>query len=248
MAEGGFKAETIVPDPSWRPLYAMGSVLALLYVIMIIVPLVLVFAVPQPPASGGAAVLDYIALHRAVYLVELVCFVGLSVPALGVFLALSVSLKDLNKSLAALGGLIGIASEILALALGSSPQSLSGGLVYLSDQYVTSATAAQRLALATAAEGFLATANAVSSAGILTALGILLLSLVMLQGIFHRGVAFLGIVAGAVGIIFEAFRPLIGALYGLYGLLLPAWFIAVGLKLFKIGFRPSLETDSAYAH
>jgi len=223
-------------------LYATGSVLALLYVIMILVPLMLVFAAPRPPATGGEAVLSYIASHKAIYLTELLCFVGLSVPALGVFLAVAVSLKDASKSLAALGGLTGIVSEVLALALGSSPQSLSGGLVYLSDQYATAATEARRVALSTAAEGFLATANAVAPAGILTALGILLLSLCMLKGVYHRRVAILGILTGGLGILLEAIGPQAGLVYGLYGLLLPVWFIAVGIRLFRVGFRVRANT------
>ena len=228
-------------DKSWTSLYAIGSLLALVYVIMVVVPLVLLFTVPQPPAQGGAAVLDYIATHKVIYYVELICFVGLSVPALGVFLAVAVSLKDTHKSLAALGGLIGIVSEIVALALGSSPQSLSGGLIYLSDQYVTTTVEAQRSALSTAAESFLANANAVSPAGILTALGIFLLSLCMLRGGYRRWVAVLGIVTGALGMVFEALRPQIGALYGLFGILLPVWFIAVGIRLFQLGFRQDLK-------
>jgi hypothetical protein len=224
-------------DNSWTSLYAIGSLLALVYVIMVVIPLVLLFTVPQPPAQGGAAVLDYIATHKTIYFVELICFVGLSVPALGVFLAVAVSLKDIHKSLAALGGLMGIVSEVLALALGSSPQSLSGGLIYLSDQYVAATVEAQRSALSAAAESFLANANAVSSAGILTALGIFLLSLGMVRGGYHRWVAVLGVVTGVMGMVFEAIRPLIGALYGLYGILLPVWFVAVGLRLFQLGFR-----------
>jgi hypothetical protein len=232
------KGVAVHADASWKLLYVIGSGLALAYVIMVIVPLVLVFAVPRPPAVGGEAVLNYIASHKGVYLTELICFVGLSAPALGVFLAVAISLKDVNQSLAALGGLVGIVSEVLALALGSSPQSLSGGLVYLSDQYMATSVESQRVALATAAEGFLANANAVSPVGVLTALGILLLSLCMLRGIYHRGVAWLGITTGALGMAFEALRPQLGIAYGIYGLLLPAWFIAVGIELHKIG-RPS---------
>jgi hypothetical protein len=198
------------------------------------VPLTLVFAFPQPPGSGGAPVLEYIASRKAVYLVELVCFVGLSVPALVVFLSLSVALKDLNKSLASIGALLGCVSEVLALALNASPPSLNGPLVYLSDQYAAAATEAQRLALSTAAEGFIAGANAVASAGILTALGILILSLVMLKGVFRKGVAYLGIATGAVGMVFEALRPMIGFAYSLYGLLLLAWILVVGWKLYQI--------------
>ena len=227
------------PDASWRLLYVIGAASALLYVVLIIVPLVLVFAVPQPPAAGGAAVLEFITARKAVYLVELVCFVGLSLPALVVFTALSVSLKGLDKSLAAIGALVGIVSEVLALGLNASPPSLHGNLVYLADQYAAAATAAQRLSLSTAAEGFIASANAVSSAGILTALGILVLSLVMLKGSARRGAGYLGIVTGALGIVFEVLRPFLGMAYAVYGLLLPAWFVVVGSRLYQDGRRGS---------
>ena len=227
------------PRASWNWLYASGSVMALLYIIMVVVPLVLIFTTPQPPATGGAAILGYIASHKAIYMTELICFVGLSVPALGVFLAVSVSLRDAHRSLAALGGLIGIASEVVALSLGSSPQSLSGSLVYLSDQYGAAATDVQRASLAGAAEGFLASANAVSSAGILTALGILALSVCMLRGTWSRAVAVLGIVTGLAGVVCEALRPRIGPVYGIYGLLLPAWFLCVGIRLYRMGFAPA---------
>jgi hypothetical protein len=223
------------PDPSWRGLYRAGGVSAALYVVLIIIPLVLLFTTPQPPSSGGAATLQYIASHKPVYIIELVSFVGLSLPAMVVFLALYVALKHLNKSYAAIGALVAIASEVIALAYNSSPQSLNVGLVYLSDEYMAATTAAQHAAFATAAEGLIAVTNAVSAAGILTALGILILSLVMLKGVFPKGVAYLGIVTGALGIVSEALRPIIGPGYIVYGLLLPIWFIAVGWKLYRLG-------------
>ena len=39
---------------------------------------------------------------------------------------------------------------------------------------------------------------------------------------------------GALGIVSETLRPLIGPAYLLYGLLLPAWFVMVGVKLFSL--------------
>jgi hypothetical protein len=224
-------------DASWRRLYTAGAYCSFLYVLLVLVPLVLVFAAPSVPASGGAAVLRYIVSNKATYMTELVCFVGLSVPALVVFLAGAVALKHLDKSLAAIGALLGIASEIIALALGSSPQSLHGGLVVLADQYV-SAAGAQQASLATAAESLIASTNAVSAAGILTAAGILVLSIVMLKGVFHRAVAWIGIATGALGIVSEAFRPMIGMAYIVYGLLLPAWFVLVGVKLLSFRREP----------
>ncbi|HYO85836.1 MAG TPA: hypothetical protein VES01_05180, partial [Dermatophilaceae bacterium] len=79
--------------------------------------------------------------------------------------------------------------------------------------------------------------NAVSWAGILTAAGILVLSLLMRRRGFGTGVAVLGLVAGALGIVSEALRPLIGPAYLLYGLLLPTWFALVGWKLLRLARR-----------
>jgi len=128
---------------------------------------------------------------------------------------------------------------VIALAYNSSPPSLNGGLVYLSDHYVAATTAAQRAAFATAAESLIAVSNAVNAAGILTAISMLILSLVMLKGVFHKGVAYLGIVTGALGIVSEAFRDILGPGYYVYGLLLPIWFLAVGWKLSRLGSSSS---------
>ena len=112
-------------DLSWRRLYRAGAWASLAYVILVLVPLALLFLAPVPPASG-AAVLDYIGAHRVVYLVELVCFVGLSIPAIVVFCSWTVALWPVDRSLALVGGVFGVGSEITALAVGSSPQSLNG--------------------------------------------------------------------------------------------------------------------------
>ena len=229
-------AEPAGPDISWAPLYRAGALSALLYVLLVLVPVVLVFVAPVPP-TDGRALLEYIDAHRVVYLTELVCFVGLSVPALVVFGALAAALGRANKSVAAIGGLFGIASETIALALGSSPQSLHGGLVVLSDSYWAAGSDAQRAGLVSAADALIAATNAVSWAGILTAAAILVLSLVMRKASFGRVVGILGVVTGAAGILSEALRPMIGSAYLLYGLLLPIWFLLVGWKLLRLGRR-----------
>ena len=233
---GAFEGTT--PDPSWRGLYRAGAVSAALYVAMILVPVVLLFVAPQPPLSGGDEILRYIAANKAVYVIELVSFVGLSLPAIVVFLALYAALEYLDKSYAALGAAIGVASEVVALAYNSSPPSLNTGLLYLGDRYAAATTDAERAALATAAEGLAAVSNAVNAAGILTALGILIVSLVMLKGVFPRGVAYLGVATGATGVVCEVLRDMIGAGYFVYGLLLPSWFVAVGWQLYKLSRDP----------
>lgn len=217
-------------DLSWQPLYRVGGYSALLFVVLVLVPVTLVFAAPLPPTQGRD-LLEYIDANKAVYLTELVSFVGLAVPALVVFAALALALSGVNKTLAAVGGLFGIASETIALALGSSPQSLHGGLVVLADSYASAGTDVERAGLASAAEALIAATNAVSWAGILTAAAILLLSMVMWQAGWGRALAILGVAAGTIGVVSEALRPLIGPAYLIYGLLLPIWFAWVGWKL-----------------
>lgn len=229
-----FQEITTGPDRSWAKLYRIGSISAALYVLMIIVPVILLSVAPQPPLSGGTEVLQYIASNKLVYLVELICFVGLSLPALVVFFTLYLALKRVDKSYAALGVLIGVVSEILALALNSSPPSLNGTLLYLSDKYEAATATAQRDALAATAESFIAVSNAVSVVGILTAAAILIISLAMLKGVFARSVAYIGILTGTVGMVSEALRDLIGPAYFVYGLLLPVWFILVGVRFYRL--------------
>jgi hypothetical protein len=238
MSVGRTSGEAVAgPDPSWRGLYRAGGISGILFVVLTIVSIVLVFTKPLQPSSGGAATLKNIASNRSLYILKQVLWLGPSALAIVVFLALYRALKHLDKSYAAIGALLGIASEILTLAY---PTTGEGGpvLVYLSDQYMAATTDAQRAAFATAAEGFIAQNNIPSAPGILTAIGILIISLVMLRGVFHKGVAYLGIATGAIGIISESLRPLLGLGYIGYGLLLPTWFLAVGWKLYRLGSLP----------
>ena len=233
------------PDPSWRGLYRAGGVSAALYIVLgLIAPVVLLFTMPQQPSSGGAATLQYIASNRFGYIIEQVLFSVPSILAMIVFLALYAALKHLNKSYAAIGAIVAIASQLPAWAY---PATGGGalGLVYLSDQYVAATTAAQRAAFATAAEGFIALNAVVTAGGILFGIGILIISLVMLKGVFQRSIAYLGIVTGALGIVSEALRNMLGFGYLVYWVLFVIWFLAVGWKLYRLGASGSQSRASS---
>ncbi len=221
------------PDPTWRSLYRIGGIAAWLFVAMVLVPVVLLFSAPVPPIEGGA-LLEYIADNKAVYLIQLVCFVGLAIPALVVFTAAAVALSTVWKVCAVIGGLFGVSSEVVALAVGSSPQSLHGGLIVLSDAYQAAGSHAERADLVIAADGLIAATNAMPWAGILTAAAILILSLGLWRGDHGRALAVVGVVTGVLGVVSEVSRPLIGPAYLVYGLLLPTWFGWVGLRLFRL--------------
>lgn len=228
------EAETS-PDPSWRDLYRAGGVSTALYIVLgIITPVVILMTMPQPPSSGGAATLQYIASNRLGYILEQVLFSAPSVFAMVVFLALYMALKHLNKSYAAIAALVALVSQVNVLA---SPVTGGGALslVYLSDHSVTATTAAQRTAFASAAEGYIALNTIVGAAGILFAIGILMISVVMLKGVFLKSIAYLGIVTGTVGIISEALRNMLGIGYLVYWVLFIIWFIAIGWKLYRLG-------------
>ncbi len=222
------------PDPSWSGLYRAGGISGVLFAVLTIVSIVLVFTKPLQPSAGGEATLKTIAANRSLYILKQVLWLGPSVLTMVVFLALYRALKHLDKSTAAIGALLGIAAEVLTLAYPTTGEG-APALVSLSDRYMAATTDAQRAAFASAAEAFIAQNDIPSAPGILTAIGILALSLVMVRGVSHKGVAYLGLATGAIGIISESLRPLLGLGYIGYGLLLPTWFLAVGWKLYQLG-------------
>jgi hypothetical protein len=58
------------PDPAWSDLYRAGGISAGLFVLLMVTAIALAVAFPQPPISGGAATLDYIAKYRTLYIVH----------------------------------------------------------------------------------------------------------------------------------------------------------------------------------
>jgi hypothetical protein len=236
VAEVETAQATGAADRSWRDLYRAGGLAALLASLMYISALVVLVVTPPAPAAGGEAILRYIAAHRSVYILEQVLWLAPSVLLVVTFLALCAALIGVNRSYAAIGGVLAIASWALPLVYPAT----GGGapaLVYLSDHYMAAGDAVQRAALAAAAEGFVAQNVIPGAAGILEPIGILIMSLVMLGGVFSRSLAYLGIATGAIGIVSESLRPVLGGGYVVYGLLLLVWLIAVGWGLYRLAGR-----------
>ena len=234
------------PDPSWKGLYRAGGVSAFLFALLTLATFVLIAITPQPPSTGesgtlpgGVATLQYISAHKAAYLVNMLVFVGPVTVTIVVFLALFVALLRVSKSVAAIGAAVGITSVVLCV----TGFTQLFGLVPLSDQYATATTVAQRAAVVSTANGLLAQINSVSFGGILFAVGVLIISLAMLGGIFPKAVAYLGIVTGVIGIVCESLRPVIGAGYSIYGILL-IWILAVGWILWRLGGQGTSPAES----
>jgi len=73
--------------------------------------------------------------------------------------------------------------------------------------------------------------------GPLTTVGLLIVSIVMLNGVFPKAVAYLGVATGVLGISAEALRMVFEGFYVIYGSLLPIWMGAVGWNLYRLGRR-----------
>lgn len=227
------------PDPTRRTLYRAGSLATIAFILLTIVSIAVTALTRYPTAQAGmlpdaSTTLAYVQDNRTAFVIDQIL---IQVPFLltaVTFMALYVALKHLDGTSAAIG---------LGLAIGSMIASLiyltiAFALVQLSDQAAVAATESQRAASAGAAVALVALYNAPSLATLLWPAAIVAMSIPMLRGVFHRTVAYLGVLTGAAGIVAEAARPIVGGAYSVYGVLLLAWIVAVTWKLYQLGRAP----------
>ena len=230
-------------EQPYRTLYRAAGVASLLFVLLLLAALALDVIAP-PPVTGGAETLDFIAGHKAIYVAEQLLWIVPSILPVVTFLALYIALRDTSPSWALIGAVVGGLPWALLLAV---PVSSRGSLmlVTLSDWYGAAATPEARASYATAAEAVIAENNTPGILGVLAAAGILLVSLVMLWSPLPRTVAWIGIAAGAVGVLSELLRYAVPAFYSAYGVLMWAWFVMVGISLLRRASRMPTEASGA---
>jgi hypothetical protein len=199
--------------------------------------LVLVTATTAPPESGGAAMLEYVDAHRTGYIVRQLLWTAPNLFLMVVFLALAVALRGHGRGLAAIAGLVAVASWAVAFAWPTSGDG-SLAMVVLSDRYADASGAGERASLVAGAELLDALNDIPAVIGVLQTLGLLLVALLMLRGTFPAWLARLGVVTGAVGICSEVLRPVLGGAYAAYGLLLFAWLAWVAVALWRLAAVP----------
>ena len=230
--------------PTWRTLYFVTGIGSIVFVLLLITALVVDFIAP-PPVHGGAETLEFIAANKLPYMLEQVLWILPNVLAVLVFVALFIALSPVNKSLALIGALLGALSWAMFLAI---PVTSRGSLtlVYLSDQYMAAAVS-ERDRFAIAAEAIVAENNTPAIVAVLSAAGILLISLVMTRGVvMPRALGWLGVATGALGMLSEALRYAAPFFYWGYGILLWVWFIAVGISFIRLARRtPRMSTPDA---
>jgi hypothetical protein len=189
-----------------------------------------------PPTSGGAALLEYVTRHRTGYIVRQLLWLVPNLFLMVVFLALTVALRRQGKSFAAVAGLIAVASWAVAFAWPTTGDG-SLAMVVLSDRYADATTPAAKASYIAGAEVLSALNDVPAVIGVLQTLGLLLVALLMLRGVFAKPLAWLGVATGAIGIVSEVLRPVLGWAYALYGVLLFVWLAWVGLAVWRLGAR-----------
>ena len=217
----------------WGALYRAGAVSAAVAVVLYLAALVMVVVTEAPPESGGTDLLEYVGAHRTGYIVRQLLWTVPNLFLLVVFLALAVALCGHGRSLAAVAGLVAVTSWAVPFAWPTTGDG-SLAMVLLSDRYADAASAAERASYVAGAEVMDALNDVPAVIGVLQTLGVLLVALLMLRGTFTRGLAWLGVVTGVVGIASEVLRPVLGGAYAVYGVLLFVWLGWVAVALWRL--------------
>jgi hypothetical protein len=226
-------------EPGERTLFRAGgiSAIALGASYLVITALyVLAGAVP----SGGEAWLEYLAAHTAVWWAIL----GLSVLTDFLFLPVAWSLYLALKSSSSNATLVGAGLLVLFAVLDLAvtwPNYAS--LISLSGDYAAATTDAQRAASVAATSYPLAvlTSSLFAVYAILVpSLGILVVSLVMLRGMFGKSIAYLGVLTGILGIVSVVgsfFLTALDATVIVTSVLTTLWVLLVGYRMLRFGRR-----------
>ncbi len=225
---------TVDPDGKW--LYRVGGISALVLGIAYIITIPLyIHAGAQP--SGGEARLKYLALNTAVWWAIL----GLSVLTDFLFVPVALSLyhalKGVNRNAMLLATAFVGLFIVLDLAVTWSNYA---SLITLSGHYAAATNDAQRaadIAAATYASAGLIFSQSVYSI-LVPSLGILMIGLVMLKGIFSKSMAYLGVVTGILGIVSVAgplFVSALGVTIIITSVLTTVWVLFVGYRLYRLG-------------
>lgn len=227
------RAESV--DPAWKGLYRAGGLAMLINAVLYVVGTVALLAQPSPSA-GGEAYLKGLAGIVLQYRAAAGIFVVADFLFIPAILALALALKETNKTAVLVGTILLGASFLLDLGV-NIPNLLA--LASLSQNYAAATTDVHRAAYVASADYILAFLG--SSSPIIEyigpSVGVLIISSVMLKGIFGKWTGYVGILASATGFL-GVLGFSIPGLYPLIALFLPfavVWFVLTGLRLYRLG-------------
>lgn len=222
---------------SWKSLYRVGGVAALIIVVLFFVQVVAFAMGPLPTMVSGWFTL--LQNNRLLGLLDLdVLYVVDQVLLLPILLALYVALKRASQSYMALATVLGFVSIAVYFATNAAFSMLS-----LSDQYAAATTDAQRSMFLAAGQATLAVSQGTGwyVFNVLGSVAPLIISVVMLRSnVFSKATAYAGILGGVIGL--ALFVPTIGVFVLLIsGVTVLIWFILVARRLIQLGWSASKE-------
>jgi hypothetical protein len=187
-------------DTSWKGLYRWGGVSLMIVGVLYFVSLVLALSMGTTP-SGGEAVLNWLAGQTTLAYSTWGVFILTDILLVPALLALYLALKGVNKN--AMLAAVGFGGVGLVLDAGVTCISWVA-LITISQNYTAATSDVLRAAYVATANYALA-ATAVSApvySLAISSIGVLIISLVMLKGIFSRVTAYLGIVGSIAGFVY----------------------------------------------
>ena len=237
-----------VVDPDGKWLYRVGGISALILAVGYIITIPIFIIVGAKP-SGVEAQLMYLAGNQTGWWAILGLMVFTDFLFVPVAFALYLALKGINRNLMLLATAFVGLFVVLDLAI-TWPN--YAALLTLSGNYAAATNESER-AVFVAAATYPSAVLASSLLGVyiilVPALGILMTGLVMLEGIFSKSTAYLGVAAGIFGILAVA-SPLFvsssgSALAVLVSVLTLAWLFLAGYQLYRLGHRvESVRADA----
>ena len=219
----------------WKELFRIGGVALVIAGLLYLGLLVILVSAGGTPAGSAELLSKVASVPFAMKTVGVIFLVG-ELCLVGAFPALYLALKQVNR----VWPLIGTACALVALMFDLPSGLLVYSLPGLGGAAVSAPKATQPTyeALGDLVYRYLYQAETPLHVA-LVSLGILMCSLVMLQGRFNKPTALFGIVLGGVGVV--------GGLLGFVpvALLWSLWFLATGVQLFRLGFPSSGQRSSA---
>jgi hypothetical protein len=220
-------------DPTWKGVYRAGGICMFVTGLLFIIGAVLSILLGPAPI-GGEPYLRELAAHALLAQMNFGLFALTDFLLLPVVMALYLALKQINKNaMLVAAGLIAL-FIVLDLAI-TELNALT--LVTLTQHYAAATSDTQRSAYVAAADYALATLPlATFYSYVVSSVGFLIISIVMLKGVFSKLTAYVGIVASIEGIVggFYVVLPALAVFLVPCLIAFGIWSLLAGTRLYKL--------------
>ncbi len=230
--------DEVDPDGKW--LYRVGSMSAFVLGIGYLIIIALYVSAGGPPRGSNVETrLIYLAEHSTAWWGILSLSVLTDFLYIPITFALCLALKGINRSMMLLATACILSFVVLELGITWMNYAV---LLDLSSSYAAAANAAQRAVFVTTASYPFAVLDSHHLLGVytilMTGIGIFMIGLVMLKGVFSKTTAYLALVSSGLTIVAVVGTPFISALWVtviIGSALIGVWVFFVAYRLYRLG-------------